>query len=225
MAKVIAPLLSMGASGQIGKTQVFSNWRGTKYVRRYVIPANPKTTQQDYTRSIFLFLNETWKLLAPAVQAVWTAFAKGKAMTDRNMWQKSNLPSLRNMPTPADPNNVPLTTLETMTISPGVNAGLGFASVAASSPGAGEFTMTPVAPALPAGWAIVKAHAVAFKSQNASTDTDYTSYYGSNAVAPYAVALTDLPTATYDGFLFFEYTKPDGTIAYSPSLEDSHAVA
>lgn len=46
MAKVKAPLFSLGASGALGKALVFFGWKGLDVVREYVIPANPKTTAQ-----------------------------------------------------------------------------------------------------------------------------------------------------------------------------------
>lgn len=52
MAKLKAPLMSLGASGQLGKALVFFPWKGLDVVREYVIPANPKsalqTTQRGY---------------------------------------------------------------------------------------------------------------------------------------------------------------------------------
>lgn len=50
MAKLKAPLLSLGASGAIGKTLVFFSWKGLDVVREYVIPANPKTPKQTIQR-------------------------------------------------------------------------------------------------------------------------------------------------------------------------------
>ena len=50
MAKLKAPLLSLGAAGAIGKTLVFFNWKGLDVAREYVIPANPKTAKQDTQR-------------------------------------------------------------------------------------------------------------------------------------------------------------------------------
>lgn len=46
MAKLKAPLLSMGASGAIGKTIVYFPWKGINAAREYVVPANPKTQAQ-----------------------------------------------------------------------------------------------------------------------------------------------------------------------------------
>lgn len=52
MAKLKAPLLSLGASGQLGKSLVYFGWKGLDLVREYVIPANPKTTLQVAQRAI-----------------------------------------------------------------------------------------------------------------------------------------------------------------------------
>lgn len=46
MAKLKAPLLSLGASQAIGKALVFFNWKGLDVVREYVVPANPRTALQ-----------------------------------------------------------------------------------------------------------------------------------------------------------------------------------
>lgn len=50
MAKLKAPLLSLGASGQLGKVAVFFPWKGIDSVREYVIPANPRTIAQTTQR-------------------------------------------------------------------------------------------------------------------------------------------------------------------------------
>lgn len=52
MAKVTGPLMSMSASGKIANAIVFSIWKGTAYVRQYVIPANPQMTSQGTQRQI-----------------------------------------------------------------------------------------------------------------------------------------------------------------------------
>jgi len=51
MAKLKAPLLSLGASGAIGKSLVFFNWKGIDAVREYVVPSNPKSTSQVTQRA------------------------------------------------------------------------------------------------------------------------------------------------------------------------------
>ncbi|MBA7535086.1 hypothetical protein ES705_27337 [subsurface metagenome] len=51
MAKLKAPLLSLGAAGAIGHTLVFFPWKGINAVREYVIPSNPKTALQVAQRA------------------------------------------------------------------------------------------------------------------------------------------------------------------------------
>ena len=46
MAKLKAPLLSLGAAGAIGKSLVFFSWKGLDVVREYVVPSNPRTSAQ-----------------------------------------------------------------------------------------------------------------------------------------------------------------------------------
>ncbi|MBA7645921.1 hypothetical protein ES703_53681 [subsurface metagenome] len=54
MAKLKAPLLSLGASGAIGKALVFFNWKGLDVVREYVIPSNPKSDDQITQRGFLI---------------------------------------------------------------------------------------------------------------------------------------------------------------------------
>lgn len=51
MAKVTGPLMSMSASGTVGKVATFSIWKGIAYVRQRVIPKNPKSVAQKAARS------------------------------------------------------------------------------------------------------------------------------------------------------------------------------
>ena len=60
MAKVTAPLLSLSASGAFAKTLVSSTWKGIKYMRSYVVPANPKTAAQTVQRNFFTALVAEW---------------------------------------------------------------------------------------------------------------------------------------------------------------------
>jgi len=53
MAKVILPLGSFSASGQIGRAFVYFPWKGIKCVREYIIPANPNTAGQQSQRAVF----------------------------------------------------------------------------------------------------------------------------------------------------------------------------
>jgi len=219
MAKVVAPLLAFEAKGQIAKTHVYANWRGVPYARRYVIPANPKTAAQKQTRGVFLWLNYSWKIMAADVQAVWTAATKGQPLMNRNDWIKSNLTNLRGLTGAAT------TDLLKLVVSPGVNAGIAFATMVLADNAAHALTNTGTAPALPTGWAITKYHAITWAKQSAATDTKYASEYGSVAApGPYAVTLAT-GAGTYDSMGFFEMTKPDGTTAFSPSLAAEQIIA
>lgn len=50
MAKLKGPLMSLGASGALGKTLVFFGWKGIDVAREYVVPSNPKTSGQTTQR-------------------------------------------------------------------------------------------------------------------------------------------------------------------------------
>ncbi|MBA7587394.1 hypothetical protein ES708_29423 [subsurface metagenome] len=62
MAKVKGPLFSLGASGQLAKTLVYADWKGIDYVRQYVIPANPKTAEQQEQRGFFTAAIDAWHI-------------------------------------------------------------------------------------------------------------------------------------------------------------------
>lgn len=51
MAKLKAPLLSLGAAGAIGKSIVYFPWKGIDAVREYIVPANPRSTAQVAQRT------------------------------------------------------------------------------------------------------------------------------------------------------------------------------
>lgn len=85
-AKVTGPLHSDGASGQIGKSIVFFGWKGLNVVRKWLVPANPKTGAQGDVRLVLggtgqatrcagltsLFYDDA-KVCAPSSQT-WTSY-------------------------------------------------------------------------------------------------------------------------------------------------------
>lgn len=80
MAKLKAPLLSLGASGALGKALVFFGWKGLDVVREYVIPANPQTTLQQtqrgyLTRAVAQIHSVQARALDPMSAADITAYA------------------------------------------------------------------------------------------------------------------------------------------------------
>lgn len=87
MAKVKAPLLSFDARGKIADSLVYLGWKGLKTVRQYVIPANPKTGDQQQQRGYFAtavgdwhtdgFNSDdiaAWKLLALSLKEALSGF-------------------------------------------------------------------------------------------------------------------------------------------------------
>lgn len=66
MAKVINPLLSGSASGQLGGMMTFDR-RG--YARKYVIPANPQTVGQMAVRNTLGDIQRSLKLLGATLRA------------------------------------------------------------------------------------------------------------------------------------------------------------
>lgn len=210
MAKPTAPLLSFDARGQIAKTQVYASWRGRPYVRRYTIPANPRSSGQIETRSVFTWLQNVWKLLDSDAQAPWLAAAKGNAVTDRNLWTKANLPILR-----------PLTALTGIVFSPGYGGMFPPTSVAtAATLIAGQLNITFTPPPLPAGWTLDTVVAITIADQDPHNGTLYETTLSGSPTSP--LLLTGLSSGTlYQIGVLAAGIKPDGTRVFSTSIAQS----
>ena len=184
MAVNTAPLLSFTAKGQIAKTMVMASWKGRPYTRRYVIPANPQSTEQTKTRNAFAWLNEVWKTAPADFVAPWTQFAKGKVLTNRNAFLSKNVGVLRS-----------LTDLTGIVLSPGAAGGL--AVTPGITPASQAFTVTLTAPSpLPSGWSIVEAVAVCIEQQNPQSGTAFTITAGTDNTDPYSISLSGLAGTT-----------------------------
>ena len=213
MSKVTAPLLSFSGSGQIAKTQVYSSWRGIPYARRYVIPANPRSSGQTETRTVFSYMTQLWKLAGPLLQAPWTAFTKGRPLTNRNAFIGQNVKVLR-----GEADN------DAFIASPGAAGGIVAAGIAAAVAGT-EITITLTAPELPDGWAITAGVAVATLQQDPSASSNFQAFEGSDAATPYEITLDVLTAGTYVVAGWFTYSKADGSTAYGPALSTTAVVA
>lgn len=207
MPSTTAPLLSFDARGQIGKTMVYSSWKGKPYVRRYVTPANPQSVEQTITRNAFSFIQATFKLAPPLFTAPWEAYIKGKPLTSRNAFTKFNLPVLRGE---ADMNN--------FIGSPGALGGLAPTAIVATN-GVGTSNVTLTAPAtVPTGWTIQGGVAAAIKDQDPDSGTLFTIVAAEDLVTPYVVVLPGLTAGLYRVVGWFRWTRDDGLTAYSPSI-------
>lgn len=210
MAKVTGPLLSFSAGGQIASTQVYSRWKGRPYVRRYLVPANPRSADQTLTRSVFAWLSNTWRLMPSDVQAPWKAASSNQVMTDRNLWVKQNLSMLRS--------GVDLTG---MVLSPGARAGLNTPVDLTGAAGAINIDVdTPGV--LPAGWTIISAVSAAILQQDPHTDTDYQVFSATDLTDPYAPNITGLAAGTYvaGAWLVFQRSASLTDLAYGASIAE-----
>jgi hypothetical protein len=204
MAVVSAPLLSFTASGQIAKTQVYSRWKGRPYVRRLVIPSNPRSTEQTKTRNTFAFLSDVWKLSPSDFRTPWAAYAKGLVMTDRNAWIKLNNSNLRSQ-----------LDLEGIILSPGAAGGLTVQPDLVGSAGTITVALTPPSP-LPAGWSILSAIGAAILDQDPQNPEDFRIVAGSDMTDPYTIALTGLTPGDYRaaGWFVFQRSASLTDLAY-----------
>jgi len=208
MAKPTAPLLSFGASGQIGKSLVFSKWRGQPYARRHVIPGNPQTAEQSLTRDTFSWLQAVWKQAPTLFQDPWASYANGKVLTDRNAFTKFNLPNLRDAADTA-----------LMVASPGSLGGLPPATFTVT-PGNDQLTLACTAPAvLPVGWSVYAAEFALIASQEPGVGTSYQITCMEDLASAYSQVFTGLANAAlYQCFAWLKWLRPDGRYAYSPSV-------
>lgn len=210
MGKLTGALLSMGASGSIGKTLVYSKWKGVAYARQHVIPANPRTTKQVNNRSVWSMLGQAWLYAPSAVLAAFNAFAVGKALTGRNKFYSDNQKLLATDPVAED--------LTGFVMSPGNNGGLPAQNLLIT-PASGSLTVSADVPDAPAGWTLVKAHAAALLNQDPTDSFSGEWFYGFDASDPYSVTLTGMTNGQeYAVGFFLEWTRPDGKTAYSISL-------
>jgi len=214
MAKVSAPLLSFSAGGSIAKTQVYAKWKGRPYVRQHVIPSNPNSSGQQLTRNTFTWLNNVWKNAPALLQDPWNLYAQGQVLTGRNSFVGQNTRALRS--------EVDLTD---MILSPGAKGGIIAAGMVATG-GALQIVVDLTAPALPTGWTITEAVVVGIADQDPQTEVLYAMASGTDATSTYQVTLTGLTAATsYLVGGWFEYAKPDLSVAYGASLTTLEATS
>lgn len=209
MSKTTAPLLSFDARGQIGKTVVYGNWRGVKYARQHVIPANPRTTAQTRNRNIFAMLREAYKLLPSLARAPWDAYATGRKFTGMNAFVGENRLAIATG-----------TDFTTLLGSPGARGGLpadGIAAVGGSL--SGEIDVTFTAPDTPNDWTLDTYVVLACKDQ--APDERFNQSWVNDSVAAPTVGITLSGLEAGQSYVvagWTVWTKPDGTTAYGPSL-------
>lgn len=208
MPKLTAPLMSIAASGTLGKAIVFSSWKGIPYARQHAVPKNPKTDAQMTTRGTFQWVHDQFKFLPTEVQEVWTLYAKSAAMTAMNAFMQANIGPLRGKDDIADI----VFTKPVRSGAPAVDLTL--------TPGSGTITLTASAPTLITGWSIT--HFVGVAMEDEAPDHEHEaiiSKAGVETEAPYTVTLTGLKHGQkYQCGGFFKYMRPDGSVAYGAAF-------
>lgn len=213
MAKVTAPLLSFDAAGAIADSMVFSSWRGVQYVRRFVTPANPKTTGQVLTRDIFSNLEMRWKQGGTLMRAPWDRFAVGQRFVGRNAYLGQNIKATRGE-----------VDMAAYIGSPGAKGGLAPATLVLATVAGNAIEATITAPAAPDGWTLTSGIATALKDQTPEATVADVIQEGEQVAIPGDVVFTGLATVLYFVQAWLKWAKPDGSIAYGASISDSIVV-
>jgi len=76
MARVVAPFLSVDASGTMDGSITASIWKGQQYMRRWFRPTNPKTTSQQTQRQQVANAVAAWQGLYDAQKEAWNIAAR-----------------------------------------------------------------------------------------------------------------------------------------------------
>lgn len=207
MAKLSGGLFSLSASGTLADTLTYSRWKGISYARTRVIPANPQTTDQTQTRSVFSFLQSLYKRLPGIGAEPWIASAVGNPLTPINAFLKANISPLRTQ-----------TDLDLMVLSPGSGGGLP-PTAAVNTPGSGQISIAVTAPTPPTGWTVISAQAIALRDQDPHVDPIAAPVAGEDTTSPYTIVLTGLTgSQVYQVGVWIKWMTASGKTAYSTAL-------
>lgn len=210
MAIVHAPLLSLKASGQIGKAVVYSTWKGVDYARTYVIPKNPQTTSQTATRDLFKWLHDQYKFMPPVVTQDWEAYVKGKPQGPGNAFMQANLNLL-----------LGAANSDAILLAKPVASGPPTATITAPN-GVLEAVVTITAATVLPTDLTVTSGIVGVMKEVTTFDEQELALTVAQEVAspgPYTYTFTSLTAAQkYIAFGFFKYTKTGGQITYGGQL-------
>lgn len=91
MARTTGPLLSMDASGSVGDALTFAKWKGRNYVRRYAIPANPRSVAQVSIRAGMQYYTSVYKENTGLVEANFGDQAQSLKISPFNAFTRAGL--------------------------------------------------------------------------------------------------------------------------------------
>ena len=204
MARLTAPLLSLGASGKIGNALVFASWKGIDYARTWVIPENPNTANQQEVRGCFSTLTEMYKRMPQLARDPWQAAALGLPLTDRNIHIQQNVPVLKDQ---TDMNLLVMSVARGQAIPPENEL---------FTPGVGLITITADAPTAPVGYTLTSMTAAICPDGDPSPVLIVTTLADEGTEAPYSVEFTGLDTVPYQCGIWCKWTRDsDSKIFYS----------
>ena len=88
-------MMSLSASGQLGRAVVFSTWKGRPLVRKLVKPKNPKSGLQTGMRAAAKFMSQIYASLNATVKGHWQNQYKTLKITGLNSMFRFNQPRVR----------------------------------------------------------------------------------------------------------------------------------
>lgn len=91
MAKISAPMLSIGAAGTIADALTFSTWKGRPYTKRKPTPHDPHSARQKGFRAVMTWLAAQWTTLSTANQDTWQQLDPRKPIPGYNRFVGTNL--------------------------------------------------------------------------------------------------------------------------------------
>lgn len=91
MARTTGPLLSMDASGSVGNSITFAKWKGRNYVRRYAVPANPRSIAQTSIRTAMKYYTALWKEYTAQLEADYIESAQSQKISPFNAWTRAGM--------------------------------------------------------------------------------------------------------------------------------------
>lgn len=207
MARLNGPLFSLGASGQIGNALVYADWKGIPYARRYVIPENPNTADQQEVRGVFKTLTEMWKRMPQLARDPFQAFVRGMALTDRNAHIQASALALKDQ-----------ANLNALVMSKSSGSSVPPASCTAT-PGVKTITLVPVAPELPVGYTLTAMIGAAVKDGDPSPFIVRDTFVGFDQTSPYSIVITTLEAGVHQWACWCKFTRTsDSKIFYSDAL-------
>lgn len=91
MAKVNGPLMSLSASGTVGKAFTFGIWKGIAYVRKWFKPENPQTAEQVNLQTALTLMVELWQTKSEEAKQAWEDALSGQQYSGYNLFMSRGL--------------------------------------------------------------------------------------------------------------------------------------